>query len=93
MSFVFRRTNFLNIRLSPSARVRHLLVAAAVGLSVAVVSTAPPARADFAQEIQKVQQMSTTLQQVITGMTEAAIAPIGLAAAFGMFKMMILRAV
>jgi hypothetical protein len=79
------------LRLTP--RVRHLLLAGSVALGISLITGASPARADFQTEITKVTTMSTTLQTVITGMTEAAIAPIGLAAAFGMFKMMILRAV
>lgn len=88
MRHAFSRIVNKSFRKSP----KYLPLALAAGCGFAVFHSTP-ASAAFEDEITKVTTMSTTLQGVISGITEAAIAPIGLAAAFGMFKMMVLRAV
>lgn len=53
----------------------------------------PVANAGLAEEINQIKQIATMLKDITAGITEAALTPLGMSAAFSMWKMMMFRAV
>lgn len=82
----------MNFQFFKKHRSKLFFVPLATGFLVSFVAL--PAQAqDIAQEIQKVKAVTTLLRDVVAGITEVAILPLGIGAALQMYNRTLFRAI
>lgn len=72
---------------------RKKLLFVAAGTSLLILSASPAQAQNIADEINKVKAVTNLLKDVVTGITEVAILPLGIGAALQMYNRTLFRAI
>lgn len=80
------------IKLSKPSKLKRFLLMSATGAAISLACVAIPANAsEFEDAVDQIDTISTTIQGIVTGMTQVAILPMGISSAMKAFRHIVLN--
>jgi hypothetical protein len=78
-------------KLSKPSKLKRFLLMTATGVVISLACVAPASANQFDEAVDQIDDISETIQGIVTGMTQVAILPMGISSAMKAFRHIVLN--